>query len=92
MRKYEILYILDPQEEAYRRAIEDIKKHYSEIGANLYEEKEMGKRKLAYEINKKSDGFYYVTRIEIEDFKKLEEFERELKHNSDVIRHMKIRL
>jgi len=92
MRKYEILYILDPQEEAYKRAIEDIKDRYEKIGAKLLNENNMGKRRLAYEIKKKTDGYYYVTQIEVEDIKNLEEFEKDLKHNQDVIRHMKIRL
>ena len=92
MRKYEILYILDPQEESYKRAIEEIKNNYERMGVNLLEESNMGKRRLAYEIKKKTDGYYYITQVEVEDIKKLEEFERELKHNQDVIRHMKIRL
>ncbi|RKX94944.1 MAG: 30S ribosomal protein S6 [Spirochaetes bacterium] len=92
MRKYEILYILDPQEEAYKRAIGDIKNRYEKIGAKLLNENNMGKRRLAYEIKKKTDGYYYVTQIEVEDIKNLEEFEKDLKHNQDVIRHMKIRL
>jgi len=92
MRKYEILFILDPQEEVYKRAIEEIKSNYEKLGVNLLNESNMGKRRLAYEIKKKTDGYYYITQIEIEDIKKLEEFERELKHNQDVIRHMKVRL
>ena len=52
----------------------------------------MGKRRLAYEINKNTDGFYYVTQIEIDDLSKLEDYEKELKLNQDVIRFMRVRL
>ena len=92
MRKYEILYILDPQEEINKKAIESIKGQYEKIGINLIDESNMGKKRLAYEIDKKTDGYYYVTKIEIEDVSKLEEFEQEMKHNSEIIRHVKVKL
>ncbi len=90
MRKYEYVYILDPQEENTNKAIEDIKKHYSELKVRVLKETDMGKRRLAYEIDKKTDGYYYVTQIEIDDFSKLEDFEREMRLNQDVIRFMKV--
>ena len=90
VRKYEYVYILDPQEENTKKAIEDIKKHYDEMGVRVLKEEDRGKRRLAYEINKKTDGYYYVTQIEIDDLSKLEDFEREMKLSQDVIRFMKV--
>ena len=92
LRKYEYLYIIDPQEDVTRQSIEHIKEQYREMGLNLLKEEEMGKRRLAYDIKKKTDGFYYVTQVEIDDIGKLRDFEKDLKVNPNVLRFMKIRL
>jgi small subunit ribosomal protein S6 len=92
LRRYEYMYIFEPQEEVAKKSIDWVKQHYTTIGAKLLKEDEMGKRRLAYEIDKKTDGFYYVTQIEIDDLSKLTEFESELKLNGDVIRYMKVRI
>lgn len=92
MRKYEYLYIIDPQEDVTKQSIEYIKEQYREMGLTLLKEDEMGKRRLAYEIKKKSDGFYYVTQIEIDDIGKLRDFEKDLRVNPNILRFMKIRI
>ena len=91
LKQYEFLYILDPQEEITKKTIEDVKERYKRIGARVLKEDEMGKRRLTFEIKKKTDGFYYLTQIEIDDITKLREFENELKLNPSVIRFMKVR-
>jgi len=92
LRRYEYLYIFEPQEDIAKKSIDFVKKHYDTLGVNILKENEMGKRRLAYEINKQTDGFYYVTQIEIDDFSKLEDYESELKINPDIIRFLKIRI
>jgi small subunit ribosomal protein S6 len=91
LKQYEFLYILDPQEEITKKTIEDVREHYKRIGARILKEDELGKRRLTFEIRKKTDGFYYMTQIEIDDVTKLREFEREIKLNPNVIRFMKVR-
>ncbi|MFW6138210.1 MAG: 30S ribosomal protein S6 [Spirochaetota bacterium] len=92
MRKYEFVYILDPREELYKKSVQEIKEYYQGQGANLLKEEEMGKRKLAYEINNKSEGFYYLTQIELDNPNKLNELEGELKLNPNIIRYLKVRI
>lgn len=92
MRNYEYLFIFDPQEENTKKAIQDVKNHYDKMGVRLLKEDEIGKRKLAYEIDGKTDGFYYMAQIEIDDFTKLQEFENDLKLDPNVIRFMRIRI
>jgi small subunit ribosomal protein S6 len=91
LKQYEFIYILDPQEETAKKTIEDVKEHYKRIGARVLKEDELGKRRLAFEVRKKTDGFYYLTQIEIDDVAKLRDFERELKLNPNIIRFMKVR-
>lgn len=92
LRTYEYLYIFDPQEENVAKTIEEVKKSYEKMGVTLLKEEEMGKRRLAYEIDKKTDGFYYLTQFEVDDFTKLQEFDRDLKLNPLVIRFMKVKM
>ena len=92
MRKYEYLYIFNPQEEKTKKAIEEVNDHYNKMGVRILKEAEMGKRQLAYVINKNTEGFYYMTQIEIDDFTRLQEFETDLKLNKKVIRFMKVRI
>jgi len=91
LRKYEIIYVINPEEEVTKKTVEDIKNYLKKVDVNIIKEEEMGKRKLAYEIGKKTDGFYYVNNIEIDDYTKLQEFEKELKFNPNILRHMKVR-
>ena len=90
VRSYEYLFVFDPQEENTKKAIQDVKDQYEGMGAQVLKEEEMGKRRLAYEIDGNTDGFYYITRIELDDLTKLQEFERELKLNQNVIRFMRV--
>ncbi len=92
MRKYEYIYIFEPQEEAAKKSIDWVKQHYKSMGITLTKEEEMGKRRLAYEINRNADGFYYITQIELDDLSKLDDYEKELKLNQDVIRYMRVKI
>jgi small subunit ribosomal protein S6 len=91
LRKYEYIYIFDPQEENTKKTIEEVKESYDKMGINILKEEEIGKRRLAFEIKDRTDGFYYLTQIEVDDFTKLQEFEKDLKLNPNVIRFMKVR-
>ena len=92
MNKYEFMYVLEPQDEIRKETIGWIREHYERIGARLLKEEEMGKRKLAFEIRKKTDGFYYMTQIEVDDLPQLEDFEKETRLNQNVLRYMKLKL
>jgi len=91
LRKYEYLYIIEPKEEGWEKSIEKRKGDYTQLGVTLIKEDKMGERRLAYPINKKTDGFYYVTNIEAEDFTSLQAYENELKLDPDILRFIKIR-
>jgi ribosomal protein S6 len=92
LRKYEYLYIFTPQEEEAKKSIGYVKDQYKKMGVTILKEVELGKRRLAYTIGKNTDGFYYTTQIEIDELSKLEDYESELKLNSDVIRFMRVKI
>ena len=62
--KYECMYILNPNlgEEEYAAIVEKFKA-LVEANGTLDEMEEMGKRKLAYEINYLSEGYYVLVKF-----------------------------
>lgn len=64
MRKYEIVYIVDgalSEEEA--KAVVERFTEYTESNAQLEKIEEWGKKRFAYLINKKSDGYYVLMEV-----------------------------
>ena len=59
MNKYEIMFIVRPdmEEAEIKNTAEEVKKVLTEKNATIVEEKAMGQRELAYEINKFTTGY-----------------------------------
>jgi small subunit ribosomal protein S6 len=92
MRKYEIIYIVKPTIDDERRAaiLEEAKKIIENDGS-VSEVEEMGKRRLAYEIKKNTEGFYTVISYEAE-VSVNPILKKKFKLNEDVIRDLIIRV
>ena len=88
MTKYELMFILDPTlDEETTNATVDTVKGIIEGEGTLGEVDVWGLKKLAYPINKKSEGYYVVIQFEsAPEFPK--ELDRRLKINDVVIRHI----
>jgi len=92
MRKYEIMYIIRPdmEEEAQKALIERFNGILTDNGAEIENIKELGKKRLAYEINKHRDGYYIVININSGN-EAVSEFDRLAKFSDDIIRHIAVR-
>jgi small subunit ribosomal protein S6 len=91
---YEVTYILRPNlEDADVDArVEALSGTLKGGGAEIVGEVEkMGKRRLAYEINDVREGHYVVMKFK-GDAAQAKEFERQLRLNEDVMRHLLLRL
>ena len=66
MNKYELALIVNAKiEDDVRTAtVEKAKEYITRAGGTVTEVEEWGKKKLAYEIQKMSDGFYYFIQFE----------------------------
>lgn len=92
MREYEMMFILNPAEEAVIEAnIEKYSNIIAENGGELKNLTKMGNRKLAYEIDKKNDGFYVLARF-MGDSKVTDELNRVMKISDEVIRNLIVRV
>ena len=89
--KYELMYIidLDKGEEAISAIVEKFKA-LIEANGTLNEQEEIGKRRLAYLINDKPDGYYVLAKFQsTPEFPA--ELDRVLKITEGVLRHLIIR-
>ena len=93
MGKYEIMFIVRPDmEEAEIKTVADeMKKVLVNDKANIIEEKAMGQRELAYEINKFKTGYYYLYVVEANS-NAISEFERVSRINEKLLRHLIVKV
>lgn len=93
MRQYETMYILNPSLEAEQTS-ELVQKYQTLIsnqGGQIDELQEIGKRRLAYEIEGNREGFYvlvhYTAGTEVS-----KELERVMRIDENVVRYLTVRV
>jgi len=89
MQKYEGAFILlsNLEQEVRTAEIEKVKKIISERQGTIEKASEWGQRRLAYEINKKRDGFYVIINF-TSNADAVNEIDRICKISDNFIRHM----
>jgi len=89
MRKYEIMYIINPSLDDAARA--EVNKKYEDVLVNfdskVLETKDWGLKDLAYEIKKVNKGHYMILQVEANN-EAIAEFERLALIDANIIRHM----
>ncbi len=92
MNPYEIMLLLDAElpEERQNEILTRIRALVSERGGSWQSDDAWGRRKLAFEIDKKTEAFYYLLLFDC-DAETLDELTRVLKITDGVLRHMAVR-
>lgn len=93
MNKYEMMFIVKTtiDEEAVKKTFEETKSIITSMKGEVTDSKDLGQKKLAYEINKEITGFYFVINFTA-DNAVVDELDRKSKINDNIIRHMIVRL
>ena len=93
MNKYEVVYIIDPavEEEARKELIAKYNELITENGGSVDKVEEWGKRRLAYAIDYKTEGYYVLVNFQAES-ELPKELERNLQISDSIIRYQVIRL
>ena len=93
MNKYELVYIIDTavEEEARKGLVEKFNTLITNNGGEIEKVEEWGKRRLAYAIDYKTEGYYVLVNFSAGSELPLE-LERNLKITDSVIRYQTIRL
>ncbi|GIP36010.1 30S ribosomal protein S6 [Paenibacillus sp. J2TS4] len=88
MRKYEVMYILrsDIEQEAVESAISKFENIINN-GGEITKSEVMGKRRLAYEINKFRDGIYVLVNFNATP-EVVAELDRVMKISDEIIRYL----
>ena len=93
MNQYETVFIMTPvlSDEQMKETVAKYQKFLKDKGAEIVFEDNWGLRKLAYPIQKKSTGFYYLIEFKAEgDF--VADLELTYKRDERIMRHLTVKL
>ena len=93
MRQYEVMVILDAglEEDAIRALVDRATNSLTSNGATVGKVDRWGKRRFAYEVDHRSEGYYLLVNFEAEPVA-ISELDRMLGLADEVVRHKVIRL
>lgn len=93
MNSYETVFILTPvlSEDQAKEAAQKFEAEISKFGGKLVHKESWGLRKLAYPIQKKSTGFYFLTEFQAEG-KAVADLELYLKRDERVLRFLTVKM
>lgn len=91
--RYETVFILTPvlSDEQAKDAVKNFKSFLKDQGADIKFDEDWGLRKLAYPIQKKTTGFYYMFEFESEGAV-IDKFETMFRRDERVIRFLTIKM
>jgi small subunit ribosomal protein S6 len=92
MRAYELMVIIDAEldDEVIDATVKRIADMLGQRGATVHSEDRWGRRRFAYEINHKHEGYYVV--FEFVGGSDLDQLERALRLADETVRHKVVRL
>ena len=92
MKKYEVMFIAKPLEEAeVIPIVEFISNLLTKNGAKIEKVDLWGKRHLAYPVKKQNDGYYVLINFEIEP-DAIFEIDRVIKIREEILRHLIVKI
>ena len=92
MNKYELAVVVNAKIEDEERAqvIEKVKEMITRFGGNVTDVDEWGKRRLAYEIQKMKEAYYYFVHFEA-DATVPGEIEQRIRIMDNVLRYLRVK-
>lgn len=89
MRQYEAMFIIDPdfETDAANQLVENFKKLIQDQGGQIDGVDEWGKRKLAYPIEKRREGYYFIMNFTASP-QAAQELDRVFKITNGLLRHL----
>ena len=92
MSKYELALVVNAkiEDEAREAVVEKVKSYVARYGGTVTEVEEWGKKRLAYEVQKMREGFYYFIQFEA-DATCPAEVERHVRIMDNVMRYLVVK-
>jgi len=93
LRTYELIFIAQPEleQEALSALADRLRQVMEDNGGQVKKVEQMGRRRLAYPIKKRTHGQYVLIHASL-DRTAISELERSLKLSEEVLRHLLVRL
>lgn len=93
LRTYELTFIVDPRvtDEEVVGIADDYKRMATAAGGEVVKEESWGKRRLAYPIEKLTEGRYILLHVTAEDKNPLREVEHRMGQNDKILRYLTVR-
>lgn len=93
MRKYELMFIVDPNmpEEEIDQLNAQVETLVSDGGGQVESVEKLGRKRLAYEIQRHTDGFYMLLTV-LADGNIVKEVERRFRVTDSVLRYLTVRV
>ena len=93
MNKYELALVVNAkiEDEARTATVEKVKEYIAAFGGTITNIEEAGKKRLAYEIQKMNDGFYYFIHFDAEATVPAE-LEAQLRIMDNVLRYLCVKV
>jgi small subunit ribosomal protein S6 len=94
MRRYEVVFVLAPTlaDDEFDQQIDSYVEAAKESGAEIVDVDKWGKRRLAFPVQKHTEGYYTVLTLDEPSGKAVDELERRFKVNDAVIRFLSVRI
>ncbi len=87
-KNYEVMFIVKiMEEEAIEAMVTRVEDLITRNDGTIKNIERMGRRRLAYEIQKMNEGYYVLIDFEIDPVQ-IQEIDRVIKINEDIIRHL----
>ncbi|HOU32377.1 MAG TPA: 30S ribosomal protein S6 [Synergistaceae bacterium] len=90
MRPYEMMVLFHPDVEDHKVLAEEIGEVVKGVGGEVSKIDHWGKRRLAYPVDKKQEGYYTLYQLTL-DPGQVKELDRLLHIRTNVMRHMVVR-
>lgn len=87
MRPYELMMILEPELEDHKAVVDEVQEVVRNLGGEIEKVDVWGKRRLAYPLQKQTEGHYSVFAFKTEPAN-MQELERVLRLKPQVLRHL----
>ena len=94
MNKYELVVVVSAKLEEEERAaeIEKVSNLVTRVGGTITDVEEWGKKKLAYEIQKMSEAYYYFIHFDTDNTDCPNEIEDQIRIMENVIRYLCVKV
>jgi len=92
MNKYEIVFIVkaELEEEMIKETVKSFEKVLTDKNAKIENSKDLGQKKLAYEIKKSVRGYYHLLNVTASS-EAIKEFDRKALIDERILRHLIIK-